>query len=58
LCLVVDPFGNPPSVLAVLAPLSPPGYRRAILRRTGLAFAVLFGFARAGTLLLGLGETA
>ncbi|MBZ0271823.1 MarC family protein [bacterium] len=56
--VIMDPFGNVPIVLG-LTPHMSPAERRAVLRRASLtAFAILFGFAIAGQLILaGFGVT-
>nr|ART37061.1 D377 [uncultured bacterium] len=52
LVLVTDPFGNLPLVLAALGRLDAAGYRRAVLRESLFAFAVLLvlGWGGAGLL--------
>ncbi len=52
LFLVIDPFGNLPFVVAVLARLDAAAYRRAVLRELGLALLVLLLFAIAGGTIL------
>src|SRR4051812_42860010 len=52
LFLVSDPFGNLPLVLATLRSLSPRDYRRAVIRETVAAFAVLAIFAWLGQTIL------
>ncbi len=52
LFLVIDPFGNLPFVVAVLARLDATAYRLAVLRELGLAFVVLLSFALAGDTIL------
>jgi len=52
LFLVIDPFGNLPFVVTVLARLDARAYRLAVLRELGLAFVVLLLFALAGDTIL------
>lgn len=53
LFLVTDPFGNLPLLLTVLQKLEKAAFRRAVLRETAIAFAVLALFAWNGDRLLG-----
>ena len=53
LFLVIDPFGNLPVVLAVLAQASQRQYRLRLIRELSLAFLILLLFAAAGEQVLG-----
>lgn len=48
LLLVVDPFGNVPIVIAMLAEVPAPRRRRVILRECGIAFTVMAAFMAFG----------
>jgi multiple antibiotic resistance protein len=52
LVLVTDPFGNLPLVLSALGRLDAPAFRRAVLRESLFAFAVLLLFGWGGADLL------